>query len=71
MGKRRACGVLKRNGVGLFCSNFLMHRGSFPPCRNVWRGDCFEAHPYDLFPVQPPLEEEEGIETEARETEIA
>jgi hypothetical protein len=34
---------------------------------NVWCGDCYIAHPNDPFPVQPPLEEEEGIEAEARE----
>jgi hypothetical protein len=67
MGKCRGCGQLKRNGVGLFCSNFSLHRGTFPRCKNVWCGECYEAHPNDPFPVQPPLEEEEGIEAEARE----
>ena len=33
----------------------------FPPCMNVWCGECYVAHPQDPFPVQGPPEEEEGI----------
>jgi hypothetical protein len=46
---------------------FLMHRGSFPPCGNVWCGDCYVPHPNDPFPVQDLPEEEEGIEAELNE----
>jgi hypothetical protein len=34
-GLSRACGDPKRSGSGLFCTNFLLSRGSFPPCMNV------------------------------------
>lgn len=61
-GMCRGCGKVRRNGAGVFCSNFLMPRGSFPPCRNVWCGDCYVPHPNDPFPVQDLPEEDEGIE---------
>eukprot|EP00956_Cyclotella_meneghiniana_P043382 scaffold267197_cov149-Cyclotella_meneghiniana.AAC.1 len=66
-GTCRGCGKVRKNGAGLFCSNFLMQRGSFPPCMNVWCGECYKAHPNDPFPVQEPPEEEDGIEDLVKE----
>eukprot|EP00956_Cyclotella_meneghiniana_P034807 scaffold108317_cov24-Cyclotella_meneghiniana.AAC.2 len=63
----RGCGKVRKNGAGLFCSNFLMQWGSSPPCMNVWCGECYKAHPNDLFPVQEPPEEEDGIEDQIKE----
>lgn len=60
----RKCGTPLRNGAGLFCSNFLLSRGIFPPCMNAWCGDCFTAFPSDPFPVQGLPEEEDGIESD-------
>ena len=66
------CGIFKRNGVGLFCSNFLRQRGPFPRCLAVWCGECYRAHPQDPFRVQTTLhspgeeEENEDLVTEER-----
>ena len=32
------CGKVLRHGTGIFCGNFLRHRGPFPPCLAVWCG---------------------------------
>lgn len=63
----RKCGKILRNGVGLFCSNFLMSRGSFHPCGNAWCGECYTSFPTDPFPQQSLPEEEEGIESDPAE----
>jgi|SaaInl85LU_5_DNA_1037374.scaffolds.fasta_scaffold15347_4 hypothetical protein len=55
------CGKIRRAGVGLFCSNFLLQRGTFPPCAcvNVWCGECYEEDVQDPFPRLQGLEERE------------
>ena len=54
------CKTFKRNGVGLFCSNFLRQRDPFPRCLAVWCGECYTAHPNDPFRVQTALDDEES-----------
>ena len=44
------CGKVRRAGHGLFCSNYLLGRASFPPCRNVWCGECYQEASDDRFP---------------------
>jgi hypothetical protein len=44
------CGKMRRGGHGLFCSNFLLGRAIFPPCRNVWCGECYREASDDRFP---------------------
>ena len=63
----RRCGQTLKNGVGLFCSNFLMSKGSFPPCANAWCGSCYRSFPTDPFPQQGLPEEEEGIVSDPHE----
>ena len=43
------CGKMRRVGHGLFCSNFLLGRATFPPCRNVWCGECYREASDDRF----------------------
>jgi hypothetical protein len=43
------CGKIQRGGQGLFCSNFLLGRATFPPCRNVWCGECYREASGDCF----------------------
>jgi hypothetical protein len=43
------CGKIRRAGHGLFCSNFLLGRATFPPCRNVWCGECYREASDDRF----------------------
>ena len=44
------CSMLRRRGHGLFCGNFLLKRGSFPPCKAVWCGKCYRELANDNFP---------------------
>ena len=52
------CGRTRKGGVGLFCSNFLLGRGPFPPCRNVWCGECYQEAIDDPFPRRQGMERE-------------
>ena len=62
------CGKVLRHGTGIFCGNFLRHRGPFPPCLAVWCGKCYREHPQDPFPIQTLLDDgigdDEELETE-------
>ena len=60
MGACVVCGKIRRAGHGLFCSNYLLGRGPYPPCRNVWCGECFQEAADDPFPRLQGNEEEEG-----------
>ena len=44
------CGKIRRAAHGLSCSNFLLGRAIFPPCRNVWCGECYREASDDRFP---------------------
>jgi hypothetical protein len=53
MSKMRACnecGKMWRVGHGLFCSNYLLGREGFRPCRNVWCGECYREAESNPFP---------------------
>ena len=56
----RKCGKVLKGGVGLFCCNSLIPRGSFPPCRNAWCGDCYEESTEDPFPRLQGVELDSG-----------
>ncbi len=43
------CGKMRRAGHDLFCSNFLLGQATFPPCRNVWCGECYQEANNDHF----------------------
>ena len=50
------CGKSRRSGVGLFCGNFLLGRGTFPRCEIVYCGKCYTAGADDPFPRQQGLD---------------
>lgn len=50
-GMCKVCGRLRKNGSGLFCSNFFRKREIVPPCGNVWCGECYRQAPQDPFPI--------------------
>jgi hypothetical protein len=50
MGACNACGKMRRVGHRLFCSNYLLGRGGFRPCRNVWCGACYREAASNPFP---------------------
>jgi hypothetical protein len=50
MGACNACGKMRRVGHGLFCSNYLLEREGFRPCRNVWCGECYREAESNPFP---------------------
>ena len=50
MGACVCCGKIRRAGHGLFCSNYLLGRAPFQPCRNVWCGKCYKEAINDPFP---------------------
>ena len=47
----------------MFCGNFLLGRGSYPPCRNVWCGTCYTEILDDPFPRR------EGMECQEEESD--
>jgi hypothetical protein len=61
------CGKIRRLGHGLFCSNFLLGRERFPPCRNVWCGPCYQEASDDTFPRLD--DNEEGLNASDLEVE--
>ena len=63
-GACQVCGKLRRRGAGIFCSNFLLARGPFPPCNNVWCGECYRPATLDPFPVQELDGEEDAGDLE-------
>ena len=44
--------VLKEGSerCGIFCGNFYVGRGQYPPCQRVWCGVCYVKQPKDDFP---------------------
>jgi hypothetical protein len=50
-GMCKACGKIRKNGSGLFCSNFSRKREVSPPCVNVWCGGCYHQAPEDPFHI--------------------
>ena len=38
MGHCLECSAIRKEGHGLFCGNYLLARGNYPPCRSVWCG---------------------------------
>jgi hypothetical protein len=60
------CGKIQRAGHGLFCRNFLLGQEAFPPCRNVWCGECYWEASDDRFPRLDNL----GETTNATDLEI-
>ena len=44
------CSTIRKQGHGLFCGNFLLARGSYPPCGSVWCGKCYKESRNDHFP---------------------
>ena len=63
-GSCQVCGALRKNGAGLFCANFLLARGPFPPCNNVWCGKCYQPATDSPFPIQPFLRDEDDEESD-------
>ena len=61
-GNCRVCGTTRKNGLGVFCANFLTSKGGFLPCANVWCGECYKTAPDDPFPVQETIEEDLDLE---------
>ena len=44
------CSAIRKGGHGLFCGNYLLELGNYPPCRSVWWGECYRESPNDNFP---------------------
>ena len=65
------CGKTRRGGVGIFCRNFCVGRGGFPPCMNVWCGGCYRESPTDPFPrmEQNDVEDESEVLLEGKDGE--
>ena len=50
------CSAIRKQGHGLFCRNFLLAWGNYPPCRSVWCGGCYRESPDDNFPRMDQLQ---------------
>ena len=44
------CSTIRKLGHGLFCGNFLLAWGSYPPCNSVWCGKCYRESINNHFP---------------------
>ena len=64
-GHCRECSTIRRRGHGLFCGNFLLPRGDYPPCRSVWCGKCYRESPNDNFPRLDHLQSGSDLEVDA------
>jgi hypothetical protein len=62
MGVCNVCGKMRQAGHGLFCSIYLLGRGGFRPCRNVWCGACYREAASDPFPRLDKNEEANGFD---------
>ncbi len=49
-GHCRECLTIWKRGHRLFCGNFLLPRGNYPPCRSVRCGTCYKESPNNNFP---------------------
>jgi hypothetical protein len=56
-------------GHGLFCGNYLLARGNYPPCRSVWCGECYRESPNDNFPRLDHLQSGSDLEVDAAYTQ--
>ncbi len=61
-GHCQECLTIRRRGHGLFCGNFLLVRGNYPPCRSVWCGKCYRESPNDHFPRLDHLQSGSDLE---------
>ena len=68
-GHCRECSTIRRRGHGLFCGNFLLPRGDYPPCRSVWCGKCYRESPNDNFPRLDHLQSGSDLEVDATYTQ--
>jgi hypothetical protein len=48
--------------VGDLLRKFLYSQRGFPPCANVWCGECYHIREHDPFPIQEILEEDMYLE---------
>ncbi len=52
-----ACGRIRSDLNGLFCSNFATPRGGWKACESVWCGSCYTKPPNSLFHHAQPSDE--------------
>ena len=59
------CSAIQKRGHGLFCGNFLLARGYYPPCRSVWCGGCYRESPDNNFPMLDHMQSGSDLEVDA------
>jgi hypothetical protein len=68
-GQCQECLATRKQGHGLFCGNFLLARGNYPPCRSVWCGTCYRKSPNDNFPRLDHLQSGSDLEVDLAYTQ--
>jgi hypothetical protein len=65
------CSAIRKGGHGLFCGNYLLARGNYPPCGSVWCGECYRESPTpnDNFPRLDHLQSGSDLEVDAAYTQ--
>jgi hypothetical protein len=63
------CSTIWKQGHGLFCGNFLLARGSYPPCGSVWCGKCYKESRIDHFPRLDDNQNGSDLEVDAAYTQ--
>ena len=61
------CSAIRKGGHGLFCGNYLLARGNYPPCGSVWCGECYRESPTpnDNFPRLDHLQSRSDLDVDA------
>ena len=59
------CSAIRKRCHGLFCGNFLLAQGNYPPCRSVWCGGCYRESPDNNFPMLDHMQSGSDLEVDA------
>jgi len=70
MGHCLVCSAIWKGGHGLFCRNYLLARGNYPPCGSVWCGECYRESQNDNFPRLDHLQSGSDLEVDAAYTQV-
>jgi hypothetical protein len=63
------CSAIRKGGRGLFCGNYLLAWGNYPPCGSVWCSECYRESQNDNFPRLDHLQSGSDLEVDAANTQ--
>jgi hypothetical protein len=63
------CLIIQKRVLGLFCGNFLLARGGYPPCNSVWCGKCYKESINNHFPRLDDNQNRSDLEVDSAYTQ--